>query len=142
MERGAGLGVQMGCRTPLRGVTPERRASLHLGRHSWGSDSRGPHLHPRPELENIRPLLPGRLCSPEETSPRTPAETPRGTAYSLLVWVWDRQTDRDIRLQAVWLLVEGQEERKCICRDGDGGPEAEAGPREKGPASGGASSSG
>lgn len=99
------LGVQMGCRTPLRGVTPERRASLHLGRQSWGSDSREPHLQPRPELENIRPLLPGWLGSPEETSPWTPAEMSHGTAL-FLAGLGVGQTDRQ-RHSVAGCLVTG-----------------------------------
>lgn len=48
------------------------------------------------ELESIRPPLPGGHRSPDQPAPYAPAEmgAPAGQPYSLLVWEWDGQTDR------------------------------------------------
>lgn len=40
----------------------------------------------------------------------------------------DRQTDRDVQLQAVWLLVEGPEGWGCICCDLGGSLRERQGP--------------
>lgn len=103
------LGSAAGCHP--REAIPAPRKTI-LGLRLYGT----PHLRPRPELENIRPLLPGRHSSPEETSPLdTSRDTPQDSLIFLAVGWTDRQTD--IRLPAVWLLVEGHEKWKCICCD-------------------------
>lgn len=110
------LGAQMGCWAQLQGVTLER-TSLHPGRQSWGSDfMEPPTCAPGQSWRTSGLFSPGRHSSPEETSPLdTSRDAPQDSLIFLAVGWTDRQTD--IRLQAVWLLVEGHEKWKCICCD-------------------------
>ena len=105
---------------PCRRVSPRKEGLPVPGGLSWGLDSKDPTCAPGQSWRTAAssPRVGGTAPLGRE-GPWTLAEMPHGMPpYSLLVWVWGGQTDRQRCLVAgCCLLVEGHREWKYICCD-------------------------